>query len=83
MAIEPRFPSLHRLRPIRQGTPVARHSAASRFTTAGCAITRRRARARAAGSPDETNGPARRATVSGIAPAVVAITGKLCAIASG
>src|SRR5262249_38360785 len=62
--------------------PAARAPAASRAASAGSAITRRRAQARAAESPGGTSSAASSDTVSGIAPAVVAIRGRPCAIAS-
>jgi hypothetical protein len=60
----------------------ARDPAASHAASAGSAITRRRAQARAAESPGGTSSAASGETVSGIAPAVVAIRGRPCAIAS-
>src|SRR6516164_11545275 len=62
--------------------PAARAPAAKRTASAGFAITRRSARASAAASPAGTSNPASRGTVSGIAPAVVAMIGRPCAIAS-
>src|SRR5437764_13240346 len=59
--------------------PALRAPAASRARSGGSSIKRRSASPSAATSPGGTNSPASGGTVSGMAPAVVEITGTPCA----